>query len=99
MRHAEDILDENKEHVIDQARLSGAAIDQAAAFDRDANAELLYVDVKANSRDYESKGIQTVLDADFGAHQVKFGARYHEDEMDRFQWVDNYTHETRLHMR
>ncbi|MFQ3195445.1 MAG: Fe(3+) dicitrate transport protein, partial [Colwellia sp.] len=40
---------------------------------------------------YQSKGIQTVLNADFGAHQVKFGARYHEDEMDRFQWVDNYT--------
>ena len=22
---------------------------------------------------------------------MKFGARYHEDEMDRFQWVDNYS--------
>ena len=85
------IFDGNNEHVIDKDSLSGGGIDKAAAFDRNANNELLYVDVKANSRDYESQGIQTVLDADFGDHQVKFGARYHEDEMDRFQWVDSYT--------
>lgn len=85
------IFDENNEHVIEKSSLSGGGIDKAAAFDRNANNEVLYVDVKANSRDYESKGIQTVLDADFGDHQVKFGARYHEDEMDRFQWVDNYS--------
>jgi Fe(3+) dicitrate transport protein len=85
------IFDENNEHVVEKSSLSGGGIDKAAAFDRYANNEVLYVDVKANSRDYESKGIQTVLDADFGAHQVKFGARYHEDEMDRFQWVDNYS--------
>ena len=96
--NGEYILDENNEHVIDKASLSGGGIDKAAAFDRDANNELLYVDVKANSRDYESKGIQTVLDADFGAHQVKFGARYHEDEMDRFQWVDNYTMDSSYEM-
>tara|TARA_R110002012_G_scaffold20028_10_gene71386 strand:- start:268 stop:2502 length:2235 start_codon:yes stop_codon:yes gene_type:complete len=85
------IFDENNEHVVEKSSLSGGGIDKAAAFDQNANNEVLYVDVKANSRDYESKGIQTVLDADFGAHQVKFGARYHEDEMDRFQWVDNYS--------
>lgn len=85
------IFDGNNEHVIDKDSLSGGGIDKAAVFDRNANNELLYVDVKANSRDYESQGIQTVLDADFGDHQVKFGARYHEDEMDRFQWVDSYT--------
>ena len=85
------LFDDNNEHVVEKSSLSGGGIDKAAAFDRDANNEVLYVDVKANSRDYESKGIQTVLDADFGAHQVKFGARYHEDEMDRFQWVDNYS--------
>ena len=85
------IFDENNEHVVEKNSLSGGGIDKAAAFDQNANNEVLYVDVKANSRDYESKGIQTVLDADFGAHQVKFGARYHEDEMDRFQWVDNYS--------
>ena len=72
--------------------LSGGGIDDAAAFDNGSfTSNEISVDVKANSRDYESKGIQTVLDADFGAHQVKFGARYHEDEMDRFQWVDKYS--------
>lgn len=72
--------------------LKRTGIDYAAAFDNGSfTSDEISVDVKANSRDYESKGIQTVLDADFGAHQVKFGARYHEDEMDRFQWVDTYT--------
>ena len=71
--------------------LKRTGIDYAAAFDNGSfTSDEISVDVKANSRDYESKGIQTVLDADFGAHQVKFGARYHEDEMDRFQWVDTY---------
>lgn len=71
--------------------LKRTGIDYAAAFDNGSfTDDEISVDVKANSRDYESKGIQTVLDADFGAHQVKFGARYHEDEMDRFQWVDTY---------
>jgi Fe(3+) dicitrate transport protein len=72
--------------------LSGGAIDIAAAFDNGTfSDDEIVVDVKANSRDYESQGIQTVLNADFGAHQVKFGARYHEDEMDRFQWVNKYS--------
>ena len=72
--------------------LGSGGITDAADFDNGtfSDSEII-VDVKANSRDYESKGIQTVLDADFGAHQVKFGARYHEDEMDRFQWVDTYS--------
>lgn len=72
--------------------LSGGGIDDAAAFDNGTFSDSdINVEVKANSRDYESKGVQTVLDADFAAHQVKFGARYHEDEMDRFQWVDKYS--------
>jgi len=72
--------------------LSSGGIDFAAAFDNGSfSSDEIRVDVKANSRDYLSKGIQTVLNADFGDHQMKFGARYHEDEMDRFQWVDKYT--------
>jgi len=50
----------------------------------------LYTQVKANNRDYLSQGIQTVLDADFNSHQLKFGLRYHQDEMERYQWVDKY---------
>ena len=72
--------------------LSKGGIEDAAAFDNGTfSGDEIDVDVKANSRDYESKGLQTVLDADFGDHQVKFGVRYHEDEMDRFQWVDKYS--------
>lgn len=77
---------------VDGNSLSGGGIDDAAAFDNGTfGAGEIEVEVKANSRDYESQGIQTVLDADFDDHQVKFGVRYHEDEMDRFQWVDSYT--------
>ena len=96
--NSEYLFDEDGEHVIAKSSLGSGGIEKAAAFDQNTNNELLYVDVKANSRDYESKGIQTVLDADFGAHQVKFGARYHEDEMDRFQWVDNYTMDSTYEM-
>jgi Fe(3+) dicitrate transport protein len=56
------------------------------------------VDVKANNRAYLSQGIQTVLDADFDEHQVKFGVRYHQDEMDRYQWVDKYNLDTDYNM-
>lgn len=70
--------------------LSKGGIENAAAFDTNANGGSLEVKIKANSRDYLSKGIQTVLDADLNDHQVKLGARFHKDEMDRFQWVDTY---------
>lgn len=70
--------------------LSSGGIENAAAFDQATNPDSLRVDVKANSRDYISKGLQTVLDAELGDHQLKLGARYHKDEMDRFQWVDKY---------
>ncbi len=70
--------------------LGSGGIELAAAFDENTNGESLSVEIKANNRDYNSKGIQTVLDADFNDHQVRFGARYHEDDMDRFQWVDQY---------
>jgi Fe(3+) dicitrate transport protein len=50
--------------------------------------------VKANNRSYRSKGIQTVLALRFPRGQVRhnfdIGFRYHFDEMDRFQWTDEY---------
>ena len=70
--------------------LGSGGIELAAAFDKDSSGEPLSVDVKANNRGYISKGIQSILDADFNEHQVKFGIRIHEDEMDRYQWVDKY---------
>lgn len=53
-----------------------------------------YLAVKANNRDYISKGVQTKLDYHYTIgntfHDLEIGARYHYDEEDRFQWVDKY---------
>ena len=49
--------------------------------------------VKANNRNYESKGIQVVANFTFGNNtfnDLEVGLRYHEDYEDRFQWVDKY---------
>ncbi len=50
--------------------------------------------VKANNRDYISKGIQTKFDYHFyndnTFHDIEVGLRYHYDEEDRFQWKDGY---------
>lgn len=50
--------------------------------------------VKANNRDYISKGIQTKFDYHWSGinvfHDVEIGLRYHYDEEDRYQWVDGY---------
>ncbi len=50
--------------------------------------------VKANNREYEAQGIQTVgnfkLEKNAFTHEIEFGIRYHEDYEDRFQWVDGF---------
>jgi Fe(3+) dicitrate transport protein len=78
--------------------LGKGGIETAAAFDKVSSASPLEIDVKANNRDYLSQGIQSVLDADFNAHQVKFGLRFHKDEMDRYQWVDSYELDSNYNM-
>ncbi|MDG4867437.1 TonB-dependent receptor [Guyparkeria sp. 1SP6A2] len=59
-----------------------------------ANRDDLRGTIKANNREYVSQGIEsranwhvTIGDID---HHLKFGLRYHEDEIDRFQWQDEY---------
>ncbi len=51
--------------------------------------------VKNNNREYYSTGIQTKLDLHWTGertfHDVEVGLRYHFDEEDRFQWVDDYS--------
>lgn len=58
------------------------------------NSDIDALIVKANNRDYTSKGIQTKLDYHwFGTqtfHDLEIGLRYHYDEEDRYQWVDGY---------
>ncbi len=50
--------------------------------------------VKANNREYESKGLQTVGNYKFSlgkiTNELDFGVRFHEDFEDRFQWIDGY---------
>ena len=46
--------------------------------------------VKANNRQYYAQGIESVLGLQFNLHEAEFGVRYHEDELDRFQWEDQY---------
>ncbi|WP_396171738.1 TonB-dependent receptor family protein [Flavobacterium sp.] len=50
--------------------------------------------VKANNRNYEAQGVQTVGNYNFNTgkikHDLEFGVRYHEDYEDRYQWVDGY---------
>ncbi|NNC94044.1 MAG: TonB-dependent receptor [Chitinophagales bacterium] len=51
--------------------------------------------VKANNRSYKTRGIQmiTAIDLSMGQikHHVDLGIRYHSDQVDRFQWVDEYS--------
>ncbi|KAA2218172.1 TonB-dependent receptor family protein [Maribacter flavus] len=50
--------------------------------------------VKANNREYLSTGIQTKLNhrwsTSSSVHDFELGIRYHYDDEDRFQWVDDY---------
>ncbi|AZQ43843.1 TonB-dependent receptor family protein [Nonlabens ponticola] len=49
--------------------------------------------VKNNNRVYYSRGVQTVARINWGEtarQELEVGARYHEDQEDRFQWVDLY---------
>ena len=50
--------------------------------------------VRANNRKYYSRGLQGVLDTEWVigniTHNILVGARYHEDEEDRFQKEDAY---------
>jgi Fe(3+) dicitrate transport protein len=49
--------------------------------------------VKNNNRAYYSRGVQSVMNINWGKktlQNLEIGARYHEDQEDRFQWVDEY---------
>jgi len=49
--------------------------------------------VKANNRSYEAKGIQSIVNFNFGNtvyQDIELGFRYHEDFEDRFQWKDKF---------
>ena len=51
--------------------------------------------VKANNRSFLSSGVQTKLDIHWDGeqayHDLEIGARLHEDQEDRFQWLNEYS--------
>ncbi len=46
--------------------------------------------VKANNREYSSRGLQTDFSLTRPVMDIDAGVRIHYDDMDRFQWVDDY---------
>lgn len=50
--------------------------------------------VRANNREYYTQGIQTMIGIDLKTektkHKIDVGIRYHYDNMDRYQWDDEY---------
>ena len=53
--------------------------------------------IKANNRSYLSRGVQTKLDVHWDGeqayHDLEIGVRLHEDQEDRFQWLNDYSME------
>ncbi len=54
--------------------------------------------VKANNRSYYAKGLQSIIGLQYQSpkwsHDIEAGIRIHRDEMDRYQWVDEYIMDT-----
>ncbi|WP_445384486.1 TonB-dependent receptor family protein [Robiginitalea sp. IMCC44478] len=65
---------------------------QVVSGNTDSGADALTL--KNNNREYYSTGVQTKLDVHWTGertfHDVEVGLRYHYDEEDRFQWLDDY---------
>lgn len=60
---------------------------------RGANSRRDALRVRANNRAYVSQGVQTVIGLQAGSsvhHEFEVGARYHEDQEDRFQHEDAF---------
>ncbi len=58
-------------------------------------ADVLYL--KANNRSYFATGVETRLGMQFSTeaieHELDIGLRLHRDQIDRFQWIDEYSME------
>ncbi|MFP3351738.1 TonB-dependent receptor [Pseudoalteromonas sp. SIMBA_153] len=74
------------------SKVSESYLEQYSELEANPTAEgIENIGVKANNRDYQAKGVQSELHIPAGDHYITVGVRYHEDEMDRFQWEDKYT--------
>ena len=58
-----------------------------------------HIRLKANNRDYSAQGIESVLHYDLVLsaceNQWQFGVRYHNDDIDRYQWYHRYDQDAR----
>lgn len=63
----------------------------------DGSADDVLGTVRANNREYYSRGVQSELNYRLGRgavrHDILIGARFHQDEEDRLQWEDEYAME------
>lgn len=76
-----DVLDRPEEHA------------DALSVIRGENGDADALVVRANNREYFSRGVETVLALDLGdlpVGQLELGIRYHEDQEDRFQHEDGF---------
>lgn len=74
------------------SKVSESYLEQYSEFEANPTAQgIKGIAVKANNRDYLSQGIQSEMHIPAGNHYITVGVRYHEDEMNRFQWQDKYT--------
>ncbi|MCH7992588.1 MAG: TonB-dependent receptor [Gemmatimonadetes bacterium] len=63
---------------------------EALAILRGADSDPDALRVRANNRTYFGRGLQTVFGLDVAGHRLEVGARFHQDEEDRFQWEDGF---------
>ena len=63
-----------------------SALDILKGADSDPDA----LTVRANNREYFGQGLQSALGLTVGTHELELGARFHQDEEDRFQWEDGF---------
>lgn len=53
-----------------------------------------FIRLKANNRDYSAQGIESILNYDLTLgsleNQLQLGVRYHNDDIDRYQWYHKY---------
>ena len=79
---------------VDGSSLGSGGEEAASLFDQQvANALMpspIEIEIKANNRDYLSQGVQAQFGLYLDDHEINLGARIHNDEMDRFQWVDTF---------
>jgi Fe(3+) dicitrate transport protein len=80
---------------VDGNSLGSGGEESASLFDQQVANQLspsaIDVEVKANNREYLSQGVQAQFALYLDTHEINIGARIHNDEMDRFQWVDTYS--------